>query len=148
MSRNPIQVFGAQQNDETPGVQPSTKVLLNEPEPFWLSVTWAPGGEIEGYFTTDFIENAREEGRFGSIMFALDRLSVHLDARFGTRLISENDRYVFNSTMLEVRQDVTRFVGFRASMESEDESYLVGIAEPLASLFFERLRDSVDWLRE
>lgn len=151
VSQNPIRVVGVQAPDEMPGVQPTTKVVENTREtiriPIWVSVDWAPGGMIEAYLTTEVIENAREEMRFDSLRFALDRLSVHLDARTG--LIHENDRYVFNAIMLDTRKDVSRLDGIRAVMaESQEGKYAVGIAEPLASIFFKRLRDSVDWLRD
>ena len=151
VSRNPIRVFSTQASDELPTVRPMTNLVENTreamPIPFWVSVDWVPNGELEGYLTTEVIEHAREEGRFGSIRFALDRLSVHLDARTG--LISENDRYVLNTIMLDMRDTVSRHDRIRASIaEHQEGKYAVGIAEPLASHFFNRLRESLDWLRD
>lgn len=151
VSRSPIRVSGGQAPDEMTGVQRTTEVVENAREvirtPIWVSNEWAPDGTIEAYLTTEFIENAREEMRFGSLRFALERLSVHLDARTG--LMSENDRYVFNAIILDTRNDVSTLDGFRArTAENQEGKYAVGMAEPLASIFFKRLRDSVDWLRD
>ena len=151
VSRNPIRVFGVQAPDEMPGVQPTTKVVENTREtirtPIWVSVNWAPGGMIEGYLTTEVIENVREEMRFASLRFMLDRLSVHLGTRTG--LIYEDDRYAFDLIILEMQEEVLKLDGIRAMVaESPDGKYAAGMAEPLASIFFERLRASVDWLRD
>ena len=151
VSRNPIRISGDQAPDAIAVVQPTTEVVENEQEvirtPIWIHNEWAPDGEIEAYLTTAFIENAREEMRFGSLRFALDRLSVHLDARTG--LMSENDRYAFNSIILDTRNDVSTLEGLRARIaEDRERKFVVGIAEPLASIFFKRLRGSVDWLRD
>ena len=151
VSRNPIRISGDQAPDEITVVQPTTEVVENDLEvtrtPIWVSIRWAPDGMVEAYLTTELIEDVREEMRFGSLRFALDRLSVHLDARTG--LMSENDRYAFNSIILDTRNNVSTLEGLRARIAEDSEGkFAVGIAEPLASIFFERLRGSVDWLRD
>ena len=151
VSRNPIRVVGLQAPDEMPEVRPTTKVVDNTGEtvrtPIWVTNQWAPDGTIEAYLTTEVNESAREDIRFDSLIFALDRLTVHLGARTG--FMSENDRYTFNTIILDTRNDISRLDGFRAAMaESHEEKYAVGMAEPLAYIFFKRLRDSVDWLRD
>ena len=151
VSRNPLRISVDQAPDEITVVKPTTEVVDNDLEvtrtPIWVSIRWAPDGMVEAYLTTEPIEDVREEMRFGSLRFALDRLSVHLDARTG--LISENDRYAFNSIILDTRNNVSTLEGLRARIAEDSEGkFAVGIAEPLASIFFERLRGSVDWLRD
>ncbi len=151
VSRNPIRVSGDQAPDSIAVVQPTTEVIENDQKvirtPIWVSNEWAPDGMIEAYLTTESIEDVREEMRFGSLRLVLDRLSVHLDARTG--LMSENDRYAFNSIIFRTRNDVSTLEGLRARIaEDREGKFVVGMAEPLASIFFKRLRSSVDWLRD
>ena len=151
VSRNPIRVHPVQVPDDIPGVQPTTKVVEDTQEttrpPIFVYVNWAPGGEIEGYLTTELIENAREEGRLASLRRMLDRLSIHVGAR--TALISEDDRFALDLIILDMQEEVSKLEGVRAFVaKGTEDHHAVGLAEPLASIFFDRLRDTIDWLQD
>ena len=136
-SRNPVQVSVVGIPDILPEASPRDSVLI--------SGFLGQGDQVEVFLTDDASDNAREEFRLVALKDALDTLSLHLDSR--ATLLSAEDGHSFRIAIHDTNAAVTQFIALRERTATErNGKSFVGLASHLSEKFFNRLRDSVEWL--